>query len=97
MIDEPPLIDLVDANLALYGINADYRHGLHFTGLPTPVVSGYQPQKDGEKFYIGSTSAWVFPDPQAKAVFLEFTGQGLDALKAPATTRSSRWRCSARA
>lgn len=80
-IDEPPLIDLIDANLALYGINADYRHGLHFTGLPTPVVSGYQPEKDGEKFYIGSTSAWVFPDPQAKATFLEFTGQGLSELR----------------
>ena len=80
-IDEPPLLDLVDSNIALYQINSDYRHGLHFTGLPTPVVSGYTPQNDGEKFYIGSTSAWVFPDPQAKAAFLEFTGQGLDALK----------------
>jgi hypothetical protein len=80
-IDEPPLIDLVDANLALYGINADYRHGLHFTGLPTPYVAGYQASQQGEKFYIGSTSAWVFPDPNAKVGFLEFTGQGLDALK----------------
>lgn len=80
-IDEPPLIDLVDANLALYQINADYRHGLHFTALPTAVVSGYSPQADGEKFYIGSTAAWVFPDPQAKAEFLEFTGQGLSELR----------------
>jgi hypothetical protein len=80
-IDEPPLIDLIDANIALYQINADYRHGLHFTGLPTPVVSGYVPEKEGEKFYIGSTSAWVFPDPQAKAAYLEFTGQGLSELR----------------
>jgi hypothetical protein len=36
-IDEPPLIDLVDKNVAHYQVNADYRHGLHFTGLPTPV------------------------------------------------------------
>ncbi len=82
VIDEPPLIDLVDANLALYQINADYRHGLHFTGLPTAVVSGYSPEKEGEKLYIGSQAAWVFPDPNAKAVYLEFTGQGLDALLA---------------
>lgn len=80
-IDEPPLIDLVDANLALYQINADYRHGLHFTGLPTAVVSGYQPENTTDKLYIGSQAAWVFPDPQAKAVYLEFTGQGLNALK----------------
>jgi len=79
--DEPPLIDLIDANVAHYQINADYRHGLHFTALPTPVVSGYVPEAAGEKFYIGSTSAWVFPDPQAKASFLEYSGKGLDPVK----------------
>lgn len=81
VIDEPPLIDLIDANLALYQINADYRHGLHFTGLPTAVVSGYQPENQSEKLYIGSQAAWVFPDPNAKAVYLEFTGQGLTELR----------------
>jgi hypothetical protein len=35
----------------------------------------------GEKLYIGSQSAWVFPDPSAKASYLEFTGQGLTALE----------------
>lgn len=79
-MDEPPLIDLVDANLAHYQVNADYRHGLHFTGLPTAVVSGYAPT-EGEKLYIGSTAAWVFPDPNAKATYLEFTGQGLSELR----------------
>jgi len=80
VIDEPPLIDLVDANLALYQINADYRHGLHFTGLPTPYVTGHQ-QQDGDSFYIGSTKAWVFADAAATVGFLEFQGQGLEALK----------------
>lgn len=80
-MDEPPLIDLVDVNLAHYRMNADYAHGLHFTGLPTAVVSGYTPDNAGEKLYIGSTTAWVFPDPQAKAMFLEFTGQGLSAIE----------------
>ncbi|API58088.1 hypothetical protein BSL82_01240 [Tardibacter chloracetimidivorans] len=81
-IDEPPLIDLIDANLALYQINSDYRHGLHFTGLPTPVVAGYHPDPENpQSLYIGSTSAWVFSDPQAKASYLEFTGQGLTELR----------------
>jgi len=80
-MDEPPLIDLIDANLAHYQINSDYRNGLHFTALPTPVIFGYTPEKAGEKLYIGSTSAWVFPDPQANAKFLEFTGQGLSELR----------------
>lgn len=80
-MDEPPLIDLVDANIAHYQVNADYRHGLHFTGLPTAVVSGYTGEP-GETLTIGSTTAWVFPDPQAKAAYLEFTGQGLGPMEA---------------
>jgi hypothetical protein len=81
-VDEPPLIDLVDMNLSHYRSTADYEHGCHFTGLPTPVISGYQNDPaNPTKFYIGSMTAWVFTNPQAKASYLEFTGQGLGALK----------------
>lgn len=85
-VDEPPLIDLVDVNLSHYRVSADYEHGCHFTGLPTPVISGYETTKneDGnpsEKFCIGSMTAWVFPRSEAKASYLEFTGQGLGALE----------------
>lgn len=79
--DEPPLIDLVDINLSHYRTNADYEHGCHFTGLPTPVITGYTPDKEGQSFSIGSMTAWVFPRPDAKAFYLEFTGQGLKALE----------------
>ena len=81
VMDEPPLIDLIDVNLTHYRMNADYAHGLHFTGLPTAVVSGYTTENAGDKLYIGSQSAWVFPDPQASAAFLEFTGQGLGSIE----------------
>ena len=80
-VDEPPLIDLIDINLSHYRMDADYKHGLHFTGLPTAVVSGYTPENKADKLYIGSQSAWVFPNPDAKANFLEFTGQGLNGLR----------------
>lgn len=80
--DVPPLVDLVDVNLSHYRTNADYEHGCHFTGLPTPVISGYTPEKDGQSFGIGSMTAWVFPRPDARATYLEFTGQGLKALEA---------------
>lgn len=80
-IDVPPLIDLVDLNISHYQSTADLEHGAHFTGLPTPVISGYKPEKDGEKFYIGSSFAWVFPNEHAKASYLEFTGTGLTALE----------------
>lgn len=76
----PVLLDLVDLNMAHYRVTADYEHGCHFAGLPTAVVSGYT-ANDNEKLYIGSATAWVFPDANAKASFLEFTGQGLQALE----------------
>lgn len=79
-VDMPPLLDLIDLNLSHYKSTADVEHGAHFAGLPTAVVSGYQAQEN-EKLCIGSATAWVFPDPAAKASFLEFTGQGLEALE----------------
>lgn len=80
-IDNPPLIDLVDMNLSHYRTTADYEHGCHFTGLPTPVISGYTPLTEGGKLYIGSSAAWVFPSSEAKASYLEFKGEGLKCLE----------------
>lgn len=86
-VDDPPLIDLCDLNLAHYNVTADYEHGCHFTGLPTAWIAGYTAPMDGNgkpiasSFYIGSPTVWTFSDPNAKAEYLEFTGQGLTALK----------------
>lgn len=79
-VQKPPLLDLVDCNIAHYRNGADYEHGLHFTGLPTPYVSGVQ-LAEGQSLALGSTSAWVFPDPQATAGFMEFKGEGLGAIR----------------
>ena len=79
LIDEPPLIDLVDANIAHFQINADYRHGLHFTALPTLFLAGIA-EEEGKPFYIGGQAAITSPHPDAKGMFIEYTGQGLGAL-----------------
>lgn len=79
-VQKPPLLDLVDTNLAHFRNSADYEHGLHFTGLPTPYVAGIQ-LDEGKSLSVGSTTAWVFPDPAAKAEFLEFKGDGLGTLR----------------
>ena len=80
-VDKPPLLDLVDVNLSHYRTTADYEHGLHFTGLPTPVVTGYYSDDKSALLRIGSGTAWLLPDPQSKAFYLEFTGQGLGELR----------------
>ena len=78
-VPKPPLLDLVDVNLAHYRNSADYEHGMHWTALPTPVLTGLN-GKDS-KISIGSGSAIILPDPQSSAMFLEFSGTGLGVIK----------------
>lgn len=74
----PPLLSLVNVNLSHYRSSADLEHGRHFTGLPTAWVAGFT---SNTLLHIGSSIAWVSEDPNAKAGFLEFTGQGLQSLE----------------
>lgn len=39
-VERPPIADLVAANLDHYRLNTDYKHGMHFTALPTAFLSG---------------------------------------------------------
>jgi hypothetical protein len=78
-VSKPPLLDLVNVNFSHYMTTADYEHGLHFTGLPTPIITGHQAE-DGAKFALGSSVVHVLPNADAKAFFLEFSGSGLEHL-----------------
>lgn len=73
-----PVLDIVDLNISHYRTSADLEHGRHFTGLPVPVVSGVD---STTKLRIGSMTAWILPDPNAKAYYLEFKGEGLTSLE----------------
>lgn len=84
---KPPMLDIVDINFSHYRTSADLEHGRHFTGLPTPYVIGAESQS---KMHIGSTTAWVIPDPSAKVGFLEFTGQGLQSLEKALAEKQSQ-------
>ena len=86
-VHRPPMMDIVDLNLSHYRTSADLEHGRHFTGLPTPVISGVEA---GTELHIGSSSAWVLPDSQGKAYYLEFTGQGLQSLEKALTEKQSQ-------
>lgn len=76
--DKPPLLDLVNVNLSHYRTSADLEHGRHFTALPTAWVAGFDTETE---LRIGAGTAWVTNNVQARAGFLEFTGQGLAALE----------------
>ncbi|MDH5559420.1 MAG: DUF4055 domain-containing protein [Deltaproteobacteria bacterium] len=75
---KPPLADLASVNLSHYRTSADLEHGRHFTALPTVWVAGFDAETE---LKIGSQTAWVAENPDAKAGYLEFTGQGLSALE----------------
>jgi hypothetical protein len=73
-----PLGDVIVLNLDHYRLDADYKHGVHFTALPTPWASGF----DKESILkIGAQSAWQADQPGATAGFLEFTGKGLSTFE----------------
>jgi len=75
---KPPLIDLVWQNLQHWRLDVDYHHGLHFCALPTPWAAGFK--KDSE-LYIGPEKAWISEKPDARCGYLEFSGEGLRAIK----------------
>jgi hypothetical protein len=76
--EKPPLLDIVDLCILHYMTSADYAHGLHWVGLPTPYVCG---ARDKESIQIGPSTAIVLDDPQAKVGMLEFSGSGLKEIK----------------
>ena len=76
----PPLIDLVEVNLAHYRVSADHKHALFLTAQPTPWVTGAK-EGDAADLKIGSSTAWVFENENAKVGMLEFTGAGVEAMQ----------------
>ena len=77
-IGKLPLQDLINTNLDHYRLDADYKHGLHFTALPTAYLVGFDKQNT---FKIGSPTAWVTDTQGATAGFLEFKGDGLKTFE----------------
>jgi hypothetical protein len=76
----PPLLDIALTNFAHFRNSADYENGLHIAGLPTPWAVGFTDDKK-TTLTLGTSYAWVTENTDAKCGFLEFTGQGLGALK----------------
>ena len=77
-VDKLPLSDVICINLDHYRLDADYKHGVHFTALPTAWVSGFPNDAD---LRIGSSTAWHTETTGATAGFLEFMGHGLGTFE----------------
>lgn len=78
-IKKPPMIDLVNLNIAHYRNSADYEQALYLTAQPTPWISGIASQDDSPNS-IGSGAIWYLPEG-ASAGMLEFSGAGIEAQR----------------
>lgn len=76
--EKPPLTDVAELCHQHYMAAADYGHGLHWVGLPTPYVCGV---REKDKLSIGPSTAIIIEDPTAKVGMLEFSGAGLSSLE----------------
>lgn len=72
-IERPPLLGMVNISMSHYRSSADLEHGRHFSGLPTLYVIS-DTIKEGETFEVGSTSAIVVRDSNAKVGYAEVEG-----------------------
>lgn len=79
---KPPLIDLIEVNLAHYRNSAGLEHALHFTGLPTAYASGVTEEEIGGGLRLGGSVGYAFEDASASIQYATYGADGLGALKA---------------
>lgn len=76
---KPPMLDLVNTNLAHYRNAADYEQSLFMTSQPTPYVFGIA--KEDVPKAIGAGTIWHSESREVKVGFLEFMGNGIDSIR----------------
>lgn len=78
-IDIIPLYGIAEIAVSIYQQYADYRQALYMTSQPTAVVTGIS--HDQTPDMIGASSVWTLEPADAKAYFLEFSGNGVSAQR----------------
>ncbi|MEQ8767197.1 MAG: DUF4055 domain-containing protein [Planctomycetota bacterium] len=76
-VDDPPLLEVVNVNLAHYRGSADLELGRHWTAIPTPYVANGEVK---DVLTVGGAEAWIIPGENVRVGYLEFTGAGLNHL-----------------
>lgn len=76
---EPHMIDLVNTNLNHYIKDADHSRGVSFTTRPQHLLFGVKDDDMPKPFVLGGGHVYNFPDPEASADLLEYSGEGLKA------------------
>lgn len=84
---EPSLLQhSVDLNLQHYRVQGLLTSVLYFLSAPIPVITGLKPAKDDKgndipiKLNVAPGAAWVFPEPDTSAKYLEYSGAGASTI-----------------
>lgn len=78
-IEKSVLQDISDLNIDLINRVVDQIEVLHLTALPTPWISGIDPDDPEAPKTIGSSKLWVLENPDSKVGMLEFDGKSAQA------------------
>lgn len=87
-VEKPPLLDLVDVNVAHFANSADLEHALHMSAMPTPVITGNL-SEDQKPSAIGPGALWVLPE-NAKAFFLAAPSDAHASLRTALEDKENR-------
>lgn len=79
-VGRPPLLDLTNVQKTLVAVAVDYAQAIHLIGIPTPYITGLQPDENF-KLKLGPSTAIIVPDANSKIGFAEFAGQGLESME----------------
>lgn len=80
---KPPLFSLAELNIQHFKLSVDLAHGLHYTALPQPYLSGGIVTSDPTAtvtLTIGTDRVWHLTE-NSKVEYLEFSGAGLGLIK----------------
>ena len=78
-IEKSVLQDVSDLNIDLINRVVDQIEVLHLTAMPTPYITGADPNDPDIPTTIGCSKLWVLGEPDAKVGLLEFTGKAAQA------------------
>ncbi len=78
-VQRPPILDLVDSNIAHFLLQSEYANALFWGAQPTLVITGL-PEDAPTKLRIGSGNSLMLPEG-CSAEILEFHGHGLTPLE----------------
>jgi len=79
-VKQPVVLPIAEQNIHWYMKDADYQHGLHYTALPTPWMTGVDHDDKNRPKTIGPTKLWCLPEG-ATVGMLEFSGAGLEQVE----------------